>query len=57
MEKEYPFLRVQKGIQEAVGYKPSNKFEKIKHSKQMLSLGNAFNREDMIDFKKKLKIF
>ncbi len=57
LEKEYPFLKSPKGIQEAVGYKPSNKFEKIKHSKQMLSLGNAFNREDMIDFKKKVKNF
>ena len=57
LEKEHPFLKGSRGIQETVGYKPSNKFEKIKHSKQMLSLGNAFNKEDMIDFKKKVKNF
>ena len=33
------------------------KFEKVKHSKQMLSLGNAYNQNDMIDFNKKIKNF
>jgi len=36
-----------------VGYKPSKKFEKIKHKVKMLSLSNAFNQEDLINFQKK----
>ena len=40
-----------------VGSKPSTKFQKIKHSKSMLSLANAFDMKDMLDFEKKLKIF
>ena len=43
LEKKYSFLKVLKGVEDSIGFKPSNKFEKIKHSKQMLSLGNAFN--------------
>ncbi len=36
-----------------VGYKPSKKFEKFKHKVKMLSLSNAFNEEDLINFQKK----
>ena len=57
LEKKYSFLKVLSGVEDSIGFKPSNKFEKIKHSKQMLSLGNAFNKEDMVDFKKKIKNF
>ncbi len=57
LEKKYSFLKVLKRVEDSIGFKPSNKFEKIKHSKQMLSLGNAFNKEDMVDFKKKIKNF
>ena len=44
-----------KNIEEVVGSKPSEKFKKVKHTKQMLSLTNAFNKEDMFDFGKKIK--
>ena len=40
-----------------VGAPPSNKFDKIKHLKPMLSLSNAFNKSDMQDFIKKIKNF
>ena len=40
-----------------ISSEPSNKFKKIKHSKPMLSLSNAFNLEDMKDFIKKVKNF
>ena len=36
-----------------VGYKPSKKFKKFKHKVKMLSLSNAFNEEDLINFQKK----
>ena len=38
-----------------VGSPPSNKFKKIKHLRPMLSLSNAFDKNDMEDFLKKLK--
>ncbi|MBH02510.1 MAG: DNA ligase (NAD(+)) LigA [Acidimicrobiaceae bacterium] len=55
--KENPFLKKIKNLDSLVGHKSSTKFEKIKHARPMLSLGNAFDREDMIDFQKKIKIF
>ena len=55
--KEYPFLKRIKNLDNIVGSSPSSKFEKIKHSKPMLSLGNAFEQEDMLDFKKKINNF
>ncbi len=57
LEKNHPFLKGSKGVENLIGSKPSEKFEKVKHSKQMLSLGNAFSKEDMIDFKKKIQNF
>ena len=50
-----PFLKKIKNISNIIGSKPSDKFKKVKHSKQMLSLSNAFNKEDMLDFSKKIK--
>ena len=37
-----------------VGFKPSKNFKKVKHRVSMLSLGNAFNEEDLINFEKKI---
>ena len=37
-----------------VGYKPSKKFEKFKHKVKMLSLSNAFNQDDLVNFQKKI---
>ena len=36
-----------------IGYKPSKTFEKFRHKVKMLSLSNAFNETDLINFKKK----
>ena len=55
--KKYPFLKKIKDLNNIVGAQPSTKFEKVKHSKPMLSLGNAFSKEDMLDFKKKINNF
>ena len=40
-----------------IGSKPSNKFKKIDHLNQMLSLSNAFNKNGMIEYLKKNKNF
>ncbi len=57
LAKQYPFLKKIKNLDSLVGFKPSTKFKKIKHSKPMLSLSNAFNKENMLDFDKKIKNF
>jgi len=56
-EKKYDFLKSKYSPNEKVGYKPSNKFKKIKHLKPMLSLSNAFRLEDMNDFLSKIGNF
>ena len=53
LEDKHPSLKNLGGVETAIGYKPSTKFEKIKHSKEMLSLSNAFEKKDMLDFIKK----
>ena len=52
LEKNYGFKDL-KSPSVKVGYKPSKKFEKLKHKVKMLSLSNAFNEEDLITFQKK----
>ena len=44
-------------IDQVIGAAPSNKFKKIKHLRPMLSLSNAFEKNDMKDFLKKINNF
>ncbi len=58
IEKKYPFiLKKYSSINTKVGAPLANKFEKIKHLKPMLSLSNAFEKKDMLDFIKKINNF
>ena len=43
-----------KKVSDIVGFKPSEKFSKVKHHENMLSLDNAFDQDDIIDFYKKI---
>ena len=52
LEKNYGF-NDSKSPSVNIGYKPSKKFEKFKHKVKMLSLSNAFNKEDLKNFQKK----
>ena len=54
LEKKYSFLKSAKSASDSVGFKPSKNFEKFKHKVQMLSLSNAFDRDDLINFEKKI---
>ena len=54
LEKKYSFLRSTKSPSDSVGFNPSKNFEKFKHKVRMLSLSNAFDREDLINFEKKI---
>ena len=57
LEKKYNFLKSKNSQSQKVGYKPSGKFKKITHLKPMLSLSNAFDKNDMNDFLKKISNF
>ncbi len=57
LEKKYKFLKKFGTVNQIIGAPPSNKFLKIKHLQPMLSLSNAFNKEDMRDFIKKINNF
>ena len=55
LENEYDFLDHKNSPSKTVGYKPSRNFEKIKHKVPMLSLSNAFSKEDLENFYKKIQ--
>ena len=57
LEKKYLFLRSGESPSKSVGYKPSKNFKKVKHKIPMLSLNNAFNTEDLLNFEKKILNF
>ena len=53
-EKKYDYLKNINSPSQKVGFEPSNRFKKIKHLKPMLSLSNAFEKNDMKDFLSKI---
>ena len=57
LEKKYSFLKDKNSPSKIVGFKPSKNFKKIKHKIPMLSLGNAFDEEDLINFEKRILNF
>jgi len=57
LEKKYNFLTHKSSPSNSVGFKPSKIFKKVKHKTPMLSLGNAFTEEDLINFEKKILNF
>ena len=56
LETHYPTLKKNSPTQE-VGAAPADGFAKVKHSRPMLSLGNAFSREDIVDFLARIRRF
>ena len=57
LENEYNFLSNEQSPTKSVGFKASKNFQKVKHKVAMLSLGNAFNEEDLRSFEKKIVNF
>ena len=53
-EKSNKIPTEEKKISQIVGFEPSEKFSKVKHSENMLSLDNAFDEKDILDFYKKI---
>ena len=54
LEKKYKFLDNKDSPSRSIGYKPSKNFIKSKHRVQMFSLANAFDKEDLQNFEKKI---
>ena len=54
LEKKYKFLKNKLSPSNSTGFKPSKNFLKSKHRVQMLSLSNAFDENDLINFEKKI---
>ena len=55
LETENPEYLSKLSPSQRVGGKVLSGFEKIVHKRQMLSLGNAFNEDDLINFDKRIK--
>ena len=54
LEKKYSYLRSNLSPSNIVGFRPSKSFLKAKHRERMLSLSNAFNKDDLDNFEKKI---
>ena len=57
LETNHTFLKSADSPSANVGFKPSKNFKKVKHIVPMLSLNNAFDREDLVNFEKKIVNF
>ena len=57
LENNYKFLISKDSPSKKIGFKPSKNFKKALHKVPMLSLANAFGREDLINFEKKISNF
>jgi len=57
LEKKYSYLKNKNSPSQKVGHEPSGRFKKIQHDIPMLSLANAFSKENIEDFLKKIKNF
>ena len=57
LERKYKFINSKKSLNQIVGYKPSKNFNKVRHKIPMLSLSNAFNENDLLNFEKKILNF
>ena len=57
LEKNYNFLNSKDSPSKIVGFKPSKNFNKEKHRIPMLSLSNAFDEKDLLNFEKKILNF
>ena len=54
LENKFSYLKDKNSPSKNIGFKPSKTFEKFKHKTPMMSLANAFDRKDLINFEKKI---
>ena len=55
LEEQFPDFRFKTSPTQRVGGQVQDEFKKIPHKRLMLSLGNAFNEDDLRDFDRKVK--
>ena len=57
IEEKFPHLKRKDSPTDRIGSAPQSGFSKVKHTIPMLSLGNAFNEEDIQDFIERVQRF
>ncbi len=57
LEEAFPQFKSPLSPTKKVGFKPASQFEKVDHAVPMLSLANAMNEEELLDFDKRVKRF
>ena len=57
LEEMYPELITPDSPTQRVGFKPAEGFEEVTHAEPMLSLDDAMNEEEVIEFDKRIKKF
>ena len=57
LEEKFKFLKSKDSPSNSIGFKPSKNFLKYKHRTKMLSLSNAFDKKDLLNFEKKISNF
>src|SRR6516225_11013051 len=57
IEARFPQLRTLESLTQRVGVAPSVRFAKVRHAVPMLSLDNAFVKEDVVDFVGRIRRF
>lgn len=57
IEERFPDLRTLESLSLKVGATPTGRFAKVRHTVPMLSLGNAFSDEDVVDFVERIQRF
>ena len=55
LEEQFPQLKTADSPSQRVGGAVLEMFHKVDHRTPMLSLGNAFNEEDLLDFDRKIR--
>jgi DNA ligase (NAD+) len=55
LEEEHPDLKTSDSPSQRVGGEVSEKFEKVKHERPMLSLGNVFSEKELRQFDQRIK--
>ncbi|MBY0122230.1 NAD-dependent DNA ligase LigA [Bacillus sp. S/N-304-OC-R1] len=55
LEEKFPELKTSDSPTQRVGGEVLDMFEKVQHQSQMLSLSNAFNEQDLLDFDRRIR--
>ncbi|WP_171121396.1 MULTISPECIES: NAD-dependent DNA ligase LigA [unclassified Ruegeria] len=55
IERRFPHLKRTDSPSDQVGARPSDGFSKVSHAVRMMSLGNAFSEEDVVDFDRSVR--